>query len=217
MSRPFFSIVLPTFNRAHLLPRAIQSVQNQDFQDWEMIVVDDGSSDATAQVLQKIIAEDPRIIPLFNPHQGLSKTRNSGIHLAQAPFVTFIDSDDEYLPGHLSQHANYLRENQEIDMVHGKVTVVGDPYVPDARDTTKVIHVSECTQPGTFFIKKTTLESCGGFPTKEFGEDSALLELMEKKGFRLALSPYQTYRYYNTEPDSMCNQLKRKMKDDSRG
>ena len=212
MKRPYFSIILPTFNRGHLLPRAFQSVQSQDFQDWELIVVDDGSTDDTAQVIRNIQEKDPRVHLLMKPHQGLSKTRNLGVAFARGDYVTFIDSDDEYLRGHLAGHADYLRAHPDVDMLHGKVEVVGDPTVPDARDTSKTIAITECTQPGTFFIRHSMIEALGGFPEREFGEDSAFLELAQGSGYRVTLSPLKTYRYYNNEPDSLCNQLKAKNK-----
>lgn len=148
----------------------------------------------------------------MKPHQGLSKTRNLGVAFARGEFLTFLDSDDEYLEGHLSSHADYFQKHPELDMMHGKVEVVGDPHVPDATDTSKTIPIADCTQPGTFFVRKSMIEALGGFPEREFGEDSAFLELAQGSGYRVALSPFKTYRYYNNEPDSMCNQLKAKMK-----
>lgn len=212
MKRPYFSIILPTFNRERLLPRAFRSLQSQDFQDWELLIVDDGSTDNSAAWIRNIQEKDPRVHLLMKPHQGLSKTRNLGVAFARGEFLTFLDSDDEYLEGHLSSHADYFQKHPELDMMHGKVEVVGDPHVPDATDTSKTIPIADCTQPGTFFVRKSMIEALGGFPEREFGEDSAFLELAQGSGYRVALSPFKTYRYYNNEPDSMCNQLKAKMK-----
>ncbi|HEX5034197.1 MAG TPA: glycosyltransferase family A protein [bacterium] len=213
MKRPFFSIILPTFNRERLLPRAIASLQAQDFQDWELLIVDDGSTDGSAAWIRTIQEKDPRVHLLMKHHQGLAPTRNLGVAFARGEFLTFLDSDDEYLAGHLRRHAEYFRDHPEVDMMHGKVEVVGDPTVPDARDTSKTIPIADCTQPGTFFIRQAMLEALGGFPVKDFGEDSAFLELAQSSGYRVVLSPFKSYRYYNTEPDSMCNQLKAKMRE----
>jgi glycosyltransferase involved in cell wall biosynthesis len=213
VKRPFFSIILPTYNRERLLPRAYRSLQAQDFQDWDLLIVDDGSTDGSAAWIRNIQEKDPRVHLLMKPHQGLAKTRNLGVAFARGEYLTFLDSDDEYLEGHLSQHADYFRNHPEVDMMHGKVEVVGDPTVPDANDVSKTIPIAECTQPGTFFIRKATIEALGGFPVKEFGEDSAFLKLAQDSGYRVVLSPFKTYRYYNTEPDSMCNQLKAKMRE----
>jgi glycosyltransferase involved in cell wall biosynthesis len=214
---PFLSIILATYNRAHLLPRAICSVLDQDNSDWELLIVDDGSTDDTVKTVRSFTDQDSRIQILINPHQGLAMTRNSGIQKARGEYVTFLDSDDEYKEGHLRLHVEFLRKNTQIEMLHGKVDVIGEPYVPDARDLTKKIHIEECTQPGTFFIKRDLLLEVGGFPVVSFGEDSALLSLLQKKGSHVVLSPYRTYRYYNTEPDSMCNTLLRKMASHDKG
>jgi Glycosyltransferases involved in cell wall biogenesis len=212
MSEPFFSIILATFNRAHLLPRAIASVLRQEFGDWELWLVDDGSTDGTGELLREFCSREARIRSLHNPHQGLAKTRNSALDQVRGTYTTFIDSDDEYLEQHLSLHHDYVKKNPGVDMLHGKVLVVGDPYVPDARDLNQDIAIEECTQPGTFFFKTALLKKLGGFPELSFGEDSALLRKTVETGHQVALSPFRTYRYYNTEPDSMCNQVKAKRK-----
>jgi glycosyltransferase involved in cell wall biosynthesis len=74
MSLPYFSIVLATFNRAHLLPRALRSVLNQDFQDWELIVVDDGSTDESLSCVESFARKEPRIRLVKKEHSGLSQT-----------------------------------------------------------------------------------------------------------------------------------------------
>ena len=211
MENPFLSIVLATYNRAHLLPRAIHSVLVQNYADWELIVVDDGSTDETAEVAGAFVRKDPRIRFIRNPHRGVALTRNAGISQARGGYVAFLDSDDEYMADHLSLHVDLLRKDETIEMLHGKVDVVGEPYVPDATDLTKKIHVKECTQTGTFFVKKALLQEVGGFPDVAFGEESMLLRVLQEKGANLVLSPHRTYRYYTTEPDSMCNTLLGKM------
>ena len=96
------SVIIPTYNRARiLLPRAIQSVLNQTLEDFELIVVDDSSVDETESVVKSF--NDPRITYFRrNQNGGIGAARNDGIRLSSAPYVTFLDSDDEYLPGYLS-------------------------------------------------------------------------------------------------------------------
>lgn len=101
---PKFSIVLPTYNRAGLLPRAVGSVLDQTFTDWELLVVDDGSKDGTAELLQTY--SDPRIRALRNAvNRERSYSRNRAIAEARGDFICFLDSDDEWLPDHLQVHA----------------------------------------------------------------------------------------------------------------
>lgn len=97
---PFFSIVLPTYNRAHTLERAIGSVLVQTESDWELIVVDDASTDETRSVIANF--EDNRLkYVCHKKNRHVAAARNTGIRLAKGKYICFIDSDDEYLPRHL--------------------------------------------------------------------------------------------------------------------
>ncbi|MBE7639219.1 glycosyltransferase [Salegentibacter sp. BLCTC] len=90
------SIITPTYNRAHLLPRMIKSVLNQSFQDWELIIMDDGSTDDTETVVKTF--GDPRISYHFTENSGAADKRNKGVEFAKGDYVTLLDSDDEAKP-----------------------------------------------------------------------------------------------------------------------
>ena len=97
---PPVSVLTPTHNRAQLLRRAMASVLGQTWREFEWIVVDDGSTDDTAQVLAA--CTDPRVKCIrLDPNKGVAAARNAGIQLARGKFVAFLDDDDEYLPGYL--------------------------------------------------------------------------------------------------------------------
>lgn len=96
---PFFSIIIPTYNREHMLPIAIQSVINQTCRDWELIIVDDGSTDNTNEVVASY--NNDRIIYIYQANQERSVARNNGIKHAKGAYVCFLDSDDYYLPERL--------------------------------------------------------------------------------------------------------------------
>ena len=96
------SVVLPTFNRSGVLPRAVESVLTQTFRDWELIVVDDHSTDSTADVIEQY--RDPRIVRVSNAgRKGAAGARNTGICMARGEYVAFLDSDDEWLPSKLER------------------------------------------------------------------------------------------------------------------
>jgi len=104
---PVFSIILPTFNREKLLPRAIKSVLYQIFKNFELIIIDDASTDNTAKVVKQF--SDPRIRYYFHTkNMGVSSARNYGIRLAKGQYISFIDDDDEYLPGFLEKTFHQL-------------------------------------------------------------------------------------------------------------
>jgi glycosyltransferase involved in cell wall biosynthesis len=107
---PKVSIVLPTFNRADTIMRAIRSAQAQTFQDWELIVVDDGSTDDTASV---ITGADPRLVVIIQENQGVTEARNTGIRAARGDYFAFLDSDDEFLPHHLALCVAFLEANRD--------------------------------------------------------------------------------------------------------
>src|SRR5699024_7007376 len=91
------SIIIPTFNRAHLIGETLDSIIAQTYQNWECIVVDDGSTDNTDEVLKAYCEKDPRFVFITKPKQLLPKpsaSRNLGIKLSKANFINFLDSDD---------------------------------------------------------------------------------------------------------------------------
>ena len=99
---PFFSIIMPTYNRGHILPKTIRSVINQSFNNWELIIVDDGSTDNTREIIDDFSKNDNRIIYKYQDNQERSAARNHGIESSSGKYICFIDSDDEYLQNHLS-------------------------------------------------------------------------------------------------------------------
>lgn len=96
---PFFSIIIPTYNRASMLPIAIDSVINQTFILWELIIVDDGSTDNTKALVENY--KDNRIRYIYQHNQERSAARNNGIEISAGRYICFLDSDDYYMPDRL--------------------------------------------------------------------------------------------------------------------
>lgn len=105
---PFFSIIMPTYNRAHLVSTAINSVLNQSIKDWELIIIDDGSTDDTQQVMIPFLNNHSNIFYFWQENQGKGGVRNVGISKAQGTYITFLDDDDYLLPNHLETFWNAL-------------------------------------------------------------------------------------------------------------
>lgn len=103
---PEVSVIIPTFNRASTLVEAVQSVLNQSFQDFELIIVDDGSTDETTTKLQPYL---PFIKYHFQENRGVSSARNTGIQLASGAYIAFLDSDDLWLEKKLEEQMNFFR------------------------------------------------------------------------------------------------------------
>jgi glycosyltransferase involved in cell wall biosynthesis len=119
----FVSVIIPTYNRAATLGRAIESVLSQDHRALELIVVDDGSSDATPDLLASI--DDPRLRCVRQPNRGVSAARNRGIAEAHGDYIAFLDSDDEWLPGKLSVQVDRLAGSaSDVALVIGGLRIV---------------------------------------------------------------------------------------------
>ncbi len=110
---PKVSVVVPTHNRAHVLVRAIESILNQTFRDFELIIVDDGSTDDTLQVLASYSSAGIKVITLKH-NAGACRARNIGIQAAEGEFIAFQDSDDEWLPEKLSVQLNLMEATPSI-------------------------------------------------------------------------------------------------------
>ncbi|MEB3267960.1 MAG: glycosyltransferase [Leptolyngbya sp.] len=113
---PQVSVIIPSYNAIAHLPMAVQSVLHQTFTDYELIIVNDGSTDGTDQWLRPL--SDPRIRPLWQPNQGKSAARNAGIQAARSPLIAFLDADDLWEPTKLEQQVAYLAAHPEVDVVY---------------------------------------------------------------------------------------------------
>lgn len=119
-SSPAVSVVMPTYNRAHLLPPVVESILSQDFQDLELIIVDDGSTDSTAEIVREMQARDPRVRYLSLPqNRGLGFARDAGLRYAPGKYIALADSDDLWVPGRLREQVEVLEKYPEIDILFG--------------------------------------------------------------------------------------------------
>lgn len=209
---PFFSIIITTFNRDKLIYRALKSLLFQDFKDWEAIIVDDGSSDKTFEVIKPIILIYNNIKYIFQKNQGLPNARNTGVYQSRGHYITFLDSDDEYKINHLSSRYLILQENPQIDLLHGGYKIVGDPFVPDKNNPTTLIHLDNCIIGGTFFIKRDVIEKIGYFRNVDYADDTDFFERAENSSLKIMKTEIKTYIYHRDSPNSMCNVLKSQLK-----
>lgn len=108
VDNPTFSVVIPLYNKGPYVVRALSSVLAQTIQDFEVIVVDDGSTDEGASTVKSI--GDPRLVLIHQENQGVSSARNTGIEAARTDLIAFLDADDEWLPNHLETLMKMWRE-----------------------------------------------------------------------------------------------------------
>lgn len=114
------SVIIPTYNRAHLVGRAIQSVLNQTYQDFELIIVDDGSTDNTDDIIKEFQKKDKRIKYIrHEKNKGGSAARNSGIKVSRGEYIAFLDSDDEWFIEKLKRQMKFFKNaSPEVSVVY---------------------------------------------------------------------------------------------------
>jgi teichuronic acid biosynthesis glycosyltransferase TuaG len=108
------SVVIPAYNAASFIERTINSVLSQTYQNFEILVINDGSKDSTLEVIQKLSQKDPRIKVLDKKNSGVSNTRNLGIEMSKGDFIAFLDADDIWLPNKLEIQVSLMQKNQNL-------------------------------------------------------------------------------------------------------
>ncbi|MBZ0300469.1 MAG: glycosyltransferase family 2 protein [Anaerolineae bacterium] len=159
MSSPKVTIVIPTYNRAHLLPPVIESITQQDYPDFDLLIVDDGSTDNTAEVIRPLAEADPRIRYFPLPRNGgIGYARHAGANEVHTPYMALGDSDDLWVPGRLKRQMDILERHPEIDILFGDflnidhVNGTEELAFVESRAGMQYLRVREL-EPGLFLIE----------------------------------------------------------------
>lgn len=167
---PPVTVIIPTFNRAHILTRAIDSVLGQSFKEFELLVVDDGSTDSTEELMEGYTRRDTRVSYIVQPaNAGVSAARNRGMNEARGRWFAFLDSDDEWLPEKLAAQVSFFSDAPRcVGLLYGGVRTVGAStwmFRPQARGwihplllVKNVIHSTS-----NVMIRREVFETIGGF------------------------------------------------------
>ena len=194
--KPYFSIVIPAYNREALLPRALQSVLGQTMQDFELIVVDEGSTDATARVVQDV--EDPRVRYIHQENSGAAAARNNGASNATGRYLTFLDSDDEAMP-HWLETLRLALESTGAEIVCCGLEKAGDGaeiekkgrlLLPEELGPMFFNAVGKFTNGGVFAMRTEVFEAVGGYtPELRSGQHTELamrlIPLARRRGWTI--------------------------------
>lgn len=172
------SVVIPAYNRARLLPEAVNSVLAQTYQDFELIVIDDGSTDNTQEVARSF---PPRVQYFRQANAGLSAVRNRGVELATGEYIVFLDSDDALLEQALEKGVAFLDQHPEVAFCHGQVYTIDEhsrplrlrrprgpkrTFVRDGREEiAHLILFRNIIGPSATIIRRSCLEDVGPFNT----------------------------------------------------
>lgn len=121
---PLVSVIIPSYNSARFLAEAVKSVFAQTYSALECIVVDDGSTDNTDEVLQQLLARYPSLRTARKTNGGLSSARNLGLRLCSGDVVSFLDADDVLLPSKIEVQVNFLNDHPDVGIVYGDYLIV---------------------------------------------------------------------------------------------
>ena len=134
----FFSIITPTYNRGERIADVIESIEKQEFLNWELIIIDDGSKDNTKEVVLRYSKKNNRIKYIYQSNQERSVARNTGISAAKGDYICFLDSDDYFLPSHLKALASHIETNPEKQFFYTNLTIKsGDKFSIPSMSTYK--------------------------------------------------------------------------------
>ncbi len=209
MPHPRVSVLLPTFNAAATLATALESIRSQTFPDWELLVIDDGSSDPTAGILEMAARNEPRLRPVFRPHTGIVGALNAGFALARGEFVARMDADDESHPERLAEQVSFLDAHPEIGVVGCQVAFGGDRFAragyaahvdwlnslvtPGDLETARFID-APLAHPSVMF-RRPLVAQYGGYRDGPFPEDHELWLRWLEAGVRMAKIPRPLLRW----------------------
>lgn len=194
------SIIIPTYNRAHSLPVAVQSVLEQSAPNWELIIVDDGSTDDTKKVLEKYLL-DERVKYYFQENSGVSAARNKGVVLSRGDYIIFLDSDDQFYPDLIFKlnKVNYKKHHlvcwQVLKIIDGK------KHLWKARKLGGMYNNLTATFfPGSICYKKELFLAAGGYDIQMgFGENYELgIRISEFERVNILILD-QVFLQYNME------------------
>lgn len=196
---PEVSVILCTYNRANYLPTCIDSVIAQTFQEWELLVVDDGSQDNTFEIVNPYLHKFRNIRYLKHQNRKLAYSKNVGIQASFGKYITFIDSDDSYKINHLESRWEFMKNHPDIDLIEGGFFSEEEIFVADYFQPGKTINLRECVLGPTFFGKRRVFFELQGFQNIAYGEDTDFWQRAEKVFKTHKLAAPETYNYTRAE------------------
>jgi glycosyltransferase involved in cell wall biosynthesis len=192
---------MPVRNAKHTLARAINSIQEQTFKNWELIIVEDGSTDSTPELIKQFAIRDKRIQLKINLCPGIANALNHGIEQAKGNYIARMDADDQSHPDRLQLQFSFLNENEAIGLVSSKVNFMGNrvlhqgyaAYVDWTNRLLKWDDIranrfveSPFAHPSVMFRKTLAKSSSGPYLSGDFPEDYELWLRWIEKGVRMA-------------------------------
>ena len=203
--KPDISIIMPTLNRGSHLENAVKSVIAQSFENWELIIVDDGSTDNTFETLDPYLGRFSNIRYMKHKNRKAALSRNAGIQAAFGRYITFLDSDDHYLENHLETRIALIKEMGDIALLSGGFLCDDSIMVKDCYSPDKLINIRKCILCGTLFGKRELFMALEGFKDLEYAEDTDLWERASKLFIVKKIENPKSYVYRRANDSTTLN------------
>jgi glycosyltransferase involved in cell wall biosynthesis len=205
-----FSVITPAYNAEKYIAQAIESVQAQGYEHWEMIIVDDGSTDRTREVISNYVAKDPRVKLVQNHHGGVSHARNTGVKLAKYEWIALLDADDVFCPHKMKKQLEAAGKEPDIVLwgtfaynvgEEGKIFDVCEdgPRNREAFDRIRKRAGMVSLKNSSALFRVSLFRQLGGFDSQyDSTEDAELWNRMADHGTVLVVpEPLILYRYHS--------------------
>ena len=205
-----FSVITPAYNAEKYIAQAIESVQAQGFDTWEMIIVDDGSTDRTREVISQYSNRDPRIRLIQNDHGGVSLARNTGVKLAKYEWIALLDADDAFCPHKMKKQLDASRKDPDVVLWGTYAYNVGEkgnvfdvnedgPHSRDAFHRIRKAAGVVSLKNSSALFRASLFRTLGGFDSQyDSTEDAELWSRMADFGTVLVIpEPLILYRFHS--------------------
>jgi hypothetical protein len=208
-------VIIPAYNQGHYLPQAVQSVLEQTHTDFELLVVDDGSTDNTREVALGF--HDPRVRYVYQENRGLSAARNNGIRSTSAPYLTFLDSDDLFLPEKLALLSSALDDDPASGLAAGQAIPVdetgrraGEVFATPIPEPLERLLLGNPLHVGSVMLRRSWQERVGFFDESlRSYEDWDMWLRLAKAGCKMVWvgRPVSVYRFHTAQMTRIGGQM----------
>lgn len=216
MSPPTISIIMPAYKAGETIKASVRSVQAQSLENWELIIVDDGSPDDTAKIALELAKDDDRICVAQRTNSGPSIARNRGVDLARAELIAFLDADDFWAPERLEGMVELFQSDPMIGVAFSRTRFVDadtlnpgtlTPFIPHLNATDLMAANAACSTSNIVCRKSLFVESGGFTPGLNFAEDQDwLLRVALESQFKIVGVDAEWF-FYRSSPESQSADL----------
>lgn len=206
------AIIIPAYNREKTIIRALESVMGQTYQDFRVIVVDDGSTDGTLRVVDnyaKHYSPNKIFVYPLSENVGVGRALNAGAEMIfNDNWLARLDSDDEYTPHYLETRMEIVKQFPDIELLYGGMAPSnGDYQVPDCSDFSKEISISQTSQGPSLLVRMSTFRYLGGFTSRSVCEDFEFMSRARRAFVNIYKMHTSDYIYYRDTENSLTRKL----------